>query len=336
MRGTFCFAFGLLLLTSPAFAGASSHTPPAAPHFKITNLVSNQAGKAKVTDPNLINPWGMAQGPGSDPIWVSDNGTGLSTVYQQGTGKNSGIVVNIPGGSPTGTVYLSPGSGFQITENGNSGDAEFLFDSNAGIISGWNPSVDAKNAVVAYTSSSSNFTGLAVDLSSKLLFAADFANNAVDVFNNSFQLQTTFTDTSLPQGFAPFNVAIINGNVYVAFASQSGGNSGYVDVFSESGTLMQQLIAKGKLDAPWGLAIAPSTWGSFAGALLVGNLNNGEINAYTLSSGSYLGTLSNKKGKAFKISGLWALDAVPSGDITFCAGSNGYADGLVGLITVVK
>jgi uncharacterized protein (TIGR03118 family) len=175
-----------------------------------------------------------------------------------------------------------------------------------------------------------------------LLFAADFANNAVDVFNNTFQLQTAFTDSSLPKGFAPFNVAIINGDVYVAFAEQGGagkrpkGGSGYVDVFDESGTLQQQLIANGALDAPWGLAIAPSAWGSFAGSLLVGNLNNGKINAYNLSSDKLLGTLASKKGKAIVIPDLWALDAVPNGDITFSAGSNGYADGLIGLISVEK
>lgn len=329
-------ALGLLLFAAPIFAGASAKTPPRVPHFKITKLVSNQQGKAKVTDPNLVNPWGLSQGPGNDPIWVADNGTALSTVYDQGTGQNTGIVVTIPGGSPTGTVYVPLGAGFQISQNGKSGDAQFLFDSDSGVISGWTSSVNQNSAVEAYTSTGANFTGLAIDGSSKLLFATDFANNAVDVLDNSFHLQTSFTDTSLPAGFAPFNAAIVNGNVYVTFASQSGGNSGYVDVFSESGTLQKQLIAKGNLDAPWGLAIAPATWRKFKGALLVGNLNNGKINAYNLATGKFLGTLTSKTGKPIVIQDLWALDAVPNGDITFSAGSNGYADGLIGLISVAK
>jgi uncharacterized protein (TIGR03118 family) len=339
MRAEFSLAMGLLLLASTALAGEGAGK---APKFKVTNLVSNQSGKAKVTDPNLVNPWGLSQGPGTDPIWVADNGTGLSTVYDQGTGINTNIVVTIPDGSPTGTVYVPAGTGFEISQNGKNGDAEFLFDSDSGVISGWNGSVNPNEAVVAYTSSTSNYTGLALDPSSELLFATDFANNAVDVFNNSFQLQYTFTDSSLPKGFAPFNAAIINGEVYVAFAQGGGagkhpkGGSGYVDVFDENGTLEQQLIANGALDAPWGLAIAPSTWGSFAGSLLVGNLDNGKINAYDLSTGKLLGTLADKKGKPIVIQDLWALDAVPSGDITFSAGSDGYADGLLGLISVQK
>lgn len=342
MRTKLTLAAGLVLLASTALAGDNSAHHPRNPVFKVTNLVSNQTGKAKVIDTNLVNAWGLSQGPGTDPIWVSDNGTGLSTVYDQKTGTNTGIVVTIPNGSPTGTVYVPPGTGFSISENGKNGDAQFLFDSNTGVISGWNETVDATNAVVAFTSSSSNFTGLAIDPSSKLLFAADFANNAVDVFNNSFQLQTSFTDSSLPPGFAPYNVAIINGNVYVAFAAGGGANrrptggSGYVDVFNESGTLQTQLIANGALDAPWGLAIAPSKWGTLAGSLLVGNLANGEINAFDLSTGKLLGALKNKKGKPIKIQGLWALDAVPTGDITFSAGPGGYTDGLVGLISVAK
>jgi uncharacterized protein (TIGR03118 family) len=331
MRTKFKLLIALSMLASPAVAGEHAEKAPKATYFNVTNLVSNQPGVAANTDPNLINPWGLSQASASAPLWVSDNGTALSTVYQQGTGNIQSLVVAIPNGSPTGTVSAPSRAGFQITENGKSGNAVFLFDSDSGFITGWNSSVDAKNAVVAYTSPGSDFTGLAIDPSSKLLFATDFANNKVMVLDNTFTLKASFTDTSL-KGYAPYNVAIINGDVYVAFASFAKGK-GFVDVFDESGNLLQHLISKGQLDIPWGLAIAPTTFGKYAGALLVGNLGNGQINAYKLSTGAHLGTLSTAKGKPIAIDGLWALDAAPAGDITFSAGPNGYADGLIGLIT---
>lgn len=332
MRTEFRLAMALLLLASPAIAGGKAGKAPAGTFFTVTNLVSNQSGVANNTDPNLVNPWGLSQASSNSPLWVSDNGTGLSTVYAQGSGNNEGIVVTIPGGTPTGTVYVPGAIGFQISENGHSADAQFLFDSEAGQISGWNPSVDSKNAVVGYTSAGSNFTGLAIDGSSKLIFAADFANNAVQVIDSTWTLKTSFTDTSLPAGFAPYDVAVIGGNLYVTFASFSS-SKGYVDVFDESGNLQSHLIKKGKLNLPWGLAVAPSTFGKFAGALLVGNLGNGEINAYNISTGKRIGTLSTAKGQPIKEDGLWALDAAPTGDITFSAGPGGYSNGLIGLIT---
>lgn len=331
MRTEFKLALALIIMASPAIAGGKAKKVPGT-FFAVTNLVSNQSGVAANTDPNLVNPWGLSQESMSAPLWVSDNGTGLSTVYQQGTGKVDSTVVAIPNGSPTGTVYVPPGTGFQISESGKKADATFLFDSETGYISGWNSSVDAKNAIVGYTSTGSNFTGLALDPSSKLLFAADFANNAVQVIDNTFTLKKTFTDTSLPAGFAPYNVAVINGDLYVTFASFSS-SKGYVDVFDESGNLLQNLISLGKLNIPWGLAVAPSTFGKFAGALLVGNLGNGHINAYNISTGAHLGTLSTALRHPIKEDGLWALDAAPSGDITFSAGPNGYANGLIGLIS---
>jgi uncharacterized protein (TIGR03118 family) len=206
MRIEFKLLTALLLLASPALAGAKAEKSKAT-YFNITNLVSNQTGVAANTDPNLINPWGLSQISPSAPLWVSDNGTALSTVYAQGTGKNEGLVVAIPNGSPTGTVYVPAGAGFKITENGKSADASFLFDSESGYITGWNSSFDPSNAVLAYTSAGSDFTGLAIDGSSKLLFATDFANDAVVVLDNTFTLKTSFTDKSL-KGYAPYNVAV--------------------------------------------------------------------------------------------------------------------------------
>jgi uncharacterized protein (TIGR03118 family) len=338
-------AAAALLLASSALAGEVAVKSSDNPAFKITRLVSNQSGKARNTDANLVNPWGVSQGPGSDPVWVSDNGTGVSTVYDQGTGKNTGLVVTIPQGSPTGQVYVPSGTGFEISENGKNGDAQFIFDSEAGIISGWNSSVDELNAVVAYDGSGdgSVYKGLALDPSTELLFAADFANDQVQIFDNTFTPTGSFTDSSL-KGYGPFNVAIINGDVYVAFAKQDKSKKneidkagyGYIDVFSESGSLLQQLVANGELDAPWGMTVAPSDFGSFAGALLVGEFGGNRVDAYNLTNGDYLGVLSDKKGKPLSINNVWALDPVPSGDITFSAGPGNENDGLLGLITVTK
>ena len=341
MRMKISLAIGLALLASSALAGEGATKPQANPAFKITKLVANK-GKAENIDRNLVDAWGLSQAPGGAPVWVSDNGTGLSTVYDEGTGQNTGLVVTIPKGSPTGQVYAPPGLGFSITENGKSSDAEFIFDSEAGVISGWSSSVDEANAVVGYDGSANGsvYKGLALDTSSKLLFAADFANNQIQVFDTGWNMVNSFTDTNL-KGYAPFNIAVINGDLYVAFAKQDKAKhdevdklgDGYVDVFSESGTLMQQLIAKGQLDAPWGLAVGPSTFGGFSGALLVGNFGNGWINAYNISTGAYLGALSNAKGKPLAIDGLWALDPVPSGEITFSAGPKKEKNGLLGLLS---
>jgi uncharacterized protein (TIGR03118 family) len=338
MRKEISIAFGLVLLASPAWA----RSIPASPVFKIVKLVSDQAGKAKNTDPNLVDAWGLSQAPGG-PLWVSDNGTGLSTVYNQGTGINVGLVVTIPSGAPTGNVYNF--SGFKVSENGKSGAAEFIFDSEAGIISGWNPSVDPSNAIVAYdgTAQASVYKGLAIDTSKGLLFAADFRNNQVQIFNSSWNIVGAFTDKTLPKRYAPFNVAIIGGDVYVTFAKRDksghdeidGPGLGYVDVFDESGNLLQQLTGQGPLNAPWGMVIAPSNFGSFAGDLLVGNFGDGWVNAFDPATGTYIGPLSTSKGP-IAIDGLWALDAVPTGDITFSAGPKKETHGLVGLIKVAK
>jgi uncharacterized protein (TIGR03118 family) len=335
MRKEFSLAVALAVLASPSIAATA---------FQITKLDADQAGKAMHIDANLVNPWGMSQ-VGSNPIWVSDNGTGLSTLYSQGTGNVGNLVVTIPQGAPTGTVY-NPTTGFQVTENGKTAAAQFIFDSEAGIISGWASSVDGTNAVVAYDGSGNHsvYKGLAIDTTNKLLFAADFVNNQVQVFNSTYTLTKTFTDSTL-KGYAPFNVALINGSLYVAFAKQSkiccdekhGAGLGAIDIFDESGNLTKQLVARGgALNAPWGLAIAPSSWNEFAGSLLVGNFGDGKINAYDPSSGSLIGTLSDKTGAPIVLKGLWGLDPVPANDVTFTEGTHREAHGLMGLITVAN
>jgi uncharacterized protein (TIGR03118 family) len=323
------------LMTSAAMAG---HAPKAA-KFNVVPLVSDQAGVAPNTDPNLVNPWGIAYSPGG-PAWVSDQGTSVSTLYDRTTGAPQSLIVNIPGRFPTGQVYNHSG-GFTISANGKSGSSVFMFDTLTGTIAGWNSSVDVNNAVTAVDDSDEGavYTGLAIDSTGQHLYAADFANNEVSIYNNKFKETGSFTDSSLPKGFVPFNVAVLNGKVYVAFAkrAKSGGSKagkglGYVDAFDLDGNLQQQLIAKGDLNAPWGLTIAPAKFGGLDGSLLVGNFGNGQIHAYDINTGAEIATLKGADGKPIAIDGLWTVDAGPGASVTFTAGPVEETHGLYGLI----
>jgi len=233
---------------------------------------------------------------------------------------------------------------FKVTKNSTPGNCVFAFDTESGVISCWAPSLDSFNAITGYDGSAehSAYKGLAIDTTNKHLLTADFANNRVQIIDNTWTQIGTFTDKSLPKNFAPFNVQILNGKVYVAFAKRAkgsidevhGAGLGYIDVFDLSGNLQTHLVANGLLNAPWGMAIAPSSFGTFAGALLVGNFGDGHINAYDATTGDSLGTVSNKKGKPLKIDGLWALDAGPGkSNVQFSAGPNDETHGLIGLIT---
>ena len=332
-------ALGLALLASPALAGG---TPPADTLYAVTPLVSDQAGMAPNVDPDLVNPWGLSQFPG-EPIWVSDNGTDLSTLYDPNTGVKAALDVNIPLGAPTGTVAIPAGNGFVVSEGANSGESAFLFDTESGAIEGWNPNVDLNNAVVAYDGSSAGsvYKGLAYDPASNHIFAADFHNNKVEIRDSTFALVKSFTDKNLPKNYAPFDVAVFNDKLYVAFAKREkhgddevdGKGLGYVDVFTTKGKFVKTLIANGPLNAPWGMAIAPSSFGTLAGALLVGNFGDGHINAFDANTGTLIETLHSSKHKEISIDGLWALDDTGNGSITFSAGPGGEAHGLIGLIT---
>jgi len=251
----------------------------------------------------------------------------------------------VHGGAPTGQVFVPQDDDgdmdFPISKNGASGPSAFIFVTEAGTIEGWNPNVDQTHAVVAVDHSAQDavYKGVAIKAREKL-YAADFSNNRVEVFNDQFKQIDSFTDPDLPKRFAPFNVAWLNGNLYVAFAKREKGGDdevdhaglGYVDVFSPTGHLLKHLIANGPLNAPWGMTIAPDSFGEFAGALLVGNFGDGRINAFNPDTGAFLGTLSRLSGKPVKIDGLWALQAGPDGAVTFAAGPNDESDGLVGLI----
>lgn len=353
MKTKLSVALGIFLLSSAAYAG--SGTSGDGTEFKVVPMVSDQAGVAPNTDPNLVNPWGLSQAPGN-PLWVSDNGTSLSTLYDPTTGAPQSLVVAIPSDGPTGTVFVPPGTGFPITENGATDDSIFLFATESGAILGWSPNVDQTNAVIGVDNSAGGaaYKGLAYDPTDILLFAADFSNNAVEEYDANWHLVRSFTDMNLPSRFAPFNVAWLNNKLYVSFAKRKktgidevdGKGLGFVDVFDTQGNMVSRLVSQGKLDAPWGMTIAPTGFGNLAGALLVGNFGNGQIHAYDANSGKFMGTLRGDEDKAIKgtsrsdgdgnaivIDGLWSLFPGPDNKtIFFSAGPDGEAHGLLGQI----
>lgn len=317
--------------------------------FAQTNLVSNQPGLAANTNPNVVNPWGLAQTETS-PLWVSDNGSGKSTVHTS-TGASTGLVVNIPApgggaGAPTGAVTNPSTTDFAVSQGGKSGASRFLFATEDGTIAGWSPSVNANAAVIAVNQASQGavFKGLTIAQqgSSDRLFAADFANGRVDVFDNNFRSVGSFTDPSVPAGFAPFNVQNVNGALIVTFAKrqargtddQPGRGNGIVDVFDTSGTLIRRLATGGTLNSPWGVTLAPANFGQFSNALLVGNFGDGRVNAFDPVSGRFLGQVTKPGGQPLTIDGLWALHPTQgrSNSLTFSAGPNGEKNGLIGTL----
>jgi uncharacterized protein (TIGR03118 family) len=315
------FRIGIVLAALSALAlvvagPASAHGGgKGADVYKKRNLVSDIDGVARITDANLVNPWGLAFGPAT-PAWVADNGTDVSTLYSGGVRKSIPVtlplVVGIPGGAPTGVVFNAT-PGFKV----NGAAAHFIFDSEAGTITAWNAGTQA---VTEATTPGAIYKGLAIASkgSATMLYAANFHAGTIDVFNDSFAPVTVpggFVDPNLPAGFAPFNIQEIAGRLVVAYAQQdadaedevAGAGLGYVDVFDTSGHLLRRLVSQGALNAPWGLAVAPRHFGPFSGDLLVGNFGDGAINAYDPRTGAFRGTLQNKDGNQIKINGLWAL-----------------------------
>jgi len=339
----------------------------AARSYVQTNLVSDIPGLAAHTDPNLRNPWGTSVGPGS-PIWVSDNAAGVTTLYD-GAGNARPLVVTIPAapsagvaavGTPTGQAFntFDPGSSdFVISKAGASGPGFFLFATEDGTIQGWNPNVDPTHAVIAVDRSTATdsagdvgavYKGLALVTTpaGKFLYASNFRFGTVDVFDSHFDLVNTFTDPTVPAGFAPFGIHNIGGKLFVTFAKQdaekhddaSRPGNGFVDVFSPNGDLLQRFVSRGKLDSPWAVTLAPSTFGAFGGDILVGNFGDGRINAYDPSTGEQVGQLSSPVGGPITIAGLWGLRFAPMtpgagpNTLFFTAGINDEADGLFGEI----
>lgn len=342
--------------------------------FVQTNLVSDVSGLAQITNPNSVNAWGLIAGPTS-PFWIANQGSGTSTLYNTSKPQTQVVplVVSIPAnpadspapahGSPTGIVFNTSGSGFNVSEGGKSGSSIFLFATTDGTISGWSPRVDGTHALIGGTKAGAVYTGLAIGTDSKgdtLLYAADFADNTIDVFDQNFTLVTTlsgkFTDPDLPTGSRVFNIQNINGKLYVEYApfdSATGGvlpgqGNGVVDVYTTDGKLQQRLITGGELNDPWGIAMAPADFGAFSNDLIVGNFGSGTINAFDPKTGKFIGELMTSAGQPFDVQHLWALQfgngaaAGPSNTLFFTAGltshfgtGTGTPHGLFGSIQAV-
>lgn len=340
---------------------ASAHTASGGNSYTQTNLVSDISGMAQFTDPDLVNPWGLSRSS-SSPWWVSDNGTGLSTLYD-GAGNKQSLIVKIPppAGSPkgtiaapTGTVFNGTGQ-FMVSQGGKTGSALFLFVTEDGTISGWSPSVNGTKAIRAVDNSNGGkgavYKGMTLASSGgkNYFYVTNFRAATVEVYNSKFKqvhLAGSFSDPYIPAGYAPFNIQLINGDLYVTYAKQDaakhddvpGLGHGFVDVFDSSGNLLKRLISRGKLDSPWGIVMAPSSFGAFSNDLLVGNFGNGHINVYDPNSGAFLGQLDDTTGNPIVIDGLWMLDfgnggsAGPTTTLFFTAGIDGEAHGLFGTI----
>ena len=306
---------GILLLAGSVQQVLADGT---ADNFKQTNLVSDLPGVAKTTDPDLVNPWGVSFSATS-PFWVSDNGTGLATLYN-GAGDKLGLVVTVPpaGSTPTGQVFNS-------TSSFNSD--LFIFASENGTITGWRGALGTTAETLYSSPADGVFKGLAIatTASGTYLYATDFHNNQITVLPGTGAPALTghFIDPNLPAGYAPFNIQNIGGQLYVTYALQdaakhddvAGAGDGFVDVYDLQGNLVKRLISNGALNSPWGLTIAPAGFGNFGNDLLVGNFGDGTINAFNPTTGDFLGQVDGSNGKPLINLGLW--------DLTFGNGGNG-------------
>jgi uncharacterized protein (TIGR03118 family) len=349
-RALKCFACmsaaGTLLLTATSSWAAGG---PNAYHW--TNLVSDIPGVAENVDPNLVNPWGLTISS-SGNFWVSDAEVGLATVYSE-EGVPQSLVVTIPPsassseevGAPTGQVVNS-GPGFVITQNGVSGPSLFIFVSEDGGISGWNPEVSPDHAILAVDDGDEGAVYKGATLASTaggdFLYVTNFHEGTVDVYDQNFaevSNEQTFVDPTIPHGFAPFGIQNINGLIYVTYAKQDadkvddvpGPGFGFVSVFDTSGNFIKRLISRGHLNAPWGLALAPAGFGRASNSLLVGNFGDGRINIFDINSGASAGPLRKANGTPLAFDGLWALLFVDT-DLYFTAGIADEEHGLFGEI----
>ncbi len=343
-----------------AFAGLTV-SAAAETFYQQKNLVSDGFVPADHTDANVINAWGIAFNP-FGPVWVADNGAGVSTLYD-GAGNPLSLVVQIPGpagssatGNPTGIVF-NGSSGFPVSNGTASGASRFIFATEDGVIAGWAPAVDATHARRAADNSTQGavYKGLALSAGGKgsLLYAADFHNNKVDVFDSTFNpvmlMPGAFIDPHLPAGFAPFGLQALNGNIYVSYAKQDaqqhddvqGPGLGFVSVFDPNGVFIRRVVSRGRLNAPWGMAMAPAGFGRFSNCLLIGNFGDGKINAYNLANGAFVGQLTNSHHRSVQIDGLWGIAfgngfaGQPVNTLFFAAGVDDEQHGLYGRIDAV-
>ena len=343
-------------LTSLVACGGSSGSINSQ-SFTSSVLVSDGAVSAPHTDPNLKNGWGVAFNP-KGFVWVADNGTSVATLYD-GNGVPQSLVVSIPNGTsgtanPTGIVFNGT-TDFTVTQGGKSGVGAFIFSGEGGTITAWAPAVAPTNAIVMVDGGSAGavYKGLALasNGTANFLYATDFHNNRIDVFDTNFAkvaMPGKFQDATLPAGFAPFGVQAIGSKLFVTYAKQDaaahdnvdGSGLGFVDVFDTSGNLLQHFASAGPLNAPWGVAQAPGNFGRFSGDILIGNFGDGTINAFDPASGQSLGTINLSNGTTFVQPGLWGiafgngLDNQPTNTLFFAAGPNDEANGVYGRIDV--
>jgi uncharacterized protein (TIGR03118 family) len=330
--------------------------------YKQTNLVSDGALSAQTPDQQLKNPWGIAAFPGG-PFWIADNATGVSTLYD-GHGNIIPLTVKIPPpkgspagttAAPTGIVWNPNGQAFLLQAQPALASL-FIFATEDGTISAWNPTVDLHNAVLKVDNSEGGsgavYKGLALATNSQgvFLYATNFRAATVDVFDSKFQpakLSGAFKDPKIPAGYAPFGIALIDGNLFVTYALQdpakhddlAAPGRGFVDVFDTDGHLITRFASRGALNSPWGIARAPLDFGPFSTRILIGNFGDGRISGYT-SSGDFRGQLHNTSGHPVAISGLWSIQfgieaAATPNKLYFTAGTNKEADGVFGSLEAV-
>jgi uncharacterized protein (TIGR03118 family) len=341
-------------LAAVLFGAAGAGASRSLVAYNVYSLISDSSAvQAPLADVSLVNGWGLSASAAS-PWWTANNKTNTSTLYS-GVGSKSALTVTVAGG-PTGTVANANTADFLVSQNGVSSSARFLFDTQAGQVLGWSPTVNGTAAVTAVDNSAggAEYDGLAT-LNDRLS-ATDFHNARVDVFDASFKpLSLGFSDPKIPKGWAPFGIQALNGNIFVTYAQQDsakrisvpGGGLGYVDEFNPDGGLIARVASKGNsrapLNAPWGLALAPANFGAFSNDLLVGNFGNGRISAYQqLASGKwvYKGQLRVASGAPIVLDGLWAIafgngaSAGPTNNLYFLAGPTGQTHGLFGFIAV--
>lgn len=334
---------------------------PARATYLETDLVSDGFVPAPTIDPAFVNPWGITYPPGG-PFWINENGSGQSALFNT-TGQpfpiGNPLVVTVPPppgspsgttSNPTGVVFNSSTTDFLISP-GNA--ARFMFATENGTIAGWNPAVNPTQAVTLINNSAAGavYKGATVlgNGTANLLYAANFAQGRIDVFNSSFTPVRSFTGANLPPGFAPFDVQALNGNLFVTYAlvgpngrdDMAGPGNGFVDEFDANGNFLRRIASGGTLNSPWGLAFAPATFGQFANDLLVGNFGDGRVNAFNPLTGQFLGQLLDRNGNPITIDGLWGLIVGNGGNggdpnsIYFTAGINGELDGLFGSLSSI-
>jgi uncharacterized protein (TIGR03118 family) len=352
-------ASSALLVLTCILAGASNGL---AQHYLRTDLTADNSSTSPAPniDPNLVNAWGMSRSSGS-PWWISDNGTGLATLYD-GTGLPQSLVVTIPlpngqsgASAPTGTVFNAFNGAFELAPGLRS---IFLFATEDGTIAGWNPNVNTTNAVIKVDDSGEGaiYKGCAIAMtnSGPRLYVTNFATGQVDVYNKRFkeiEVAGGFADSMLPVNYAPFGIQNVGGNIIVTFAQRKPGSKdenhgpgkGYVDIFDTDGNLLLRLRHNSTMNAPWGIAQAPGDFGAFSHRLLIGNFGDGFVNAYNAVSGKREGTLLDANGAPIWIDGLWSLsfggDNTSSGlatELFFTAGPNDEGDGIFGKLTAIS